>query len=265
MSGFSREWYSGGKSPRNPRYVAIAAVAVAALLVSLIALGSLFVFPGPQGPPGPQGQVPAGLNATLASLNLSVSVLASRLASQQTQPASPNGGPNSLTLVEIMETRWNSSVAQPMFFVLGSHGLQSAANITVSANTTLQLVIFSYDSPTPNSTAGEAAVKGTIGNIVYVINGTLAAGTANATTAEMEEWGENVSSVPVGSLAHTFTIMQLGVNIPVVAGSVVITDVHFDKPGTYAWVCLTPCGFGANGMEGAMASQGWMVGSVVVK
>jgi hypothetical protein len=86
------------------------------------------------------------------------------------------------------------------------------------------------------------------------------------TTASMamSPWGANVTSVPVATLAHTFTIPSLGINIPVVGGSTEIAYLYFNQPGTYTWLCLTPCGTGPGGLAGAMSTPGWMMGSIVV-
>lgn len=174
--------------------------------------------------------------------------------------------PYMLTLVEIMENFWNAtSESQPAFFVLGAHGLESTANISLPANRLIQLTIVSYDSPTENTTTAEGTVTGTVGGNMYFINGTLASGMSNDTAAAMEHWGTNVTSVPAAFVAHTFTIQQLGINIPVVGGATEIAYLFFAHPGTYTWVCLTVCGLGDNGLLGAMVKPGWMTGTLTVK
>ena len=91
-----------------------------------------------------------------------------------------------------------------------------------------------------------------MGGDVYVLNGTLATGSANMSMAAAADWGRSVTAVPAGELAHTFTIQQLGINIPVVAGSTVIADIEIHQTGSFVWMCLTPCGLGTNGLAGAM-------------
>lgn len=185
-----------------------------------------------------------------------------------TTGSSPNTTqPYSLTLVEITENFWNSTASetQPAFFVLGSHGLESSANISLPANRLIKLTIFVYDTPTENTTVAESAVTGTVGGNMYLINGTLASGMSNDTMTAMEHWGQNVTSVPPSTLAHTFTVQQLGINIPVVGGSTVIAYLYFTHPGTYTWICLTVCGLGDNGLAGAMEKPGWMIGTLTVK
>lgn len=165
-----------------------------------------------------------------------------------------------LQLIEPMNTAWNSTMAQPKFYVVGHGGLGSSANITLPVNTLIQVTIVSYDTPTMGSTDNMGVVSGTVGGNVYLINGT----TASMSSAP-EQWGKNVTSVPGAALAHTFTIQGLGVNIPVVGGDTTIAYLYLTKTGTYTWYCETPCGFGATGMAGAMATNGWMTGQIIVK
>jgi len=167
--------------------------------------------------------------------------------------------PYQLTISEIMDTAWNSTVAQPQFSIMGTNGLEPASNIRLPAHTLIQLTIISYDTPTAGSPDQEGKVTGTVGGTVYLINGTTAMG-----TDVIQRWGRNVTSVPGNMLAHTFTIPQLGINIPVVGGDTVIAYFYLDQAGTFQWVCLTPCGFGPSGMQGAMSASGWMEGQVTV-
>ena len=92
-----------------------------------------------------------------------------------------------------------------------------------------------------------------------MINGTTAMGTSVS-----PPYGTNVTSIPGAMLAHTFTIQQLGINIPVVGGNTEIAYLYLNETGTFPWICLTPCGFGPTGMQGAMSTAGWMEGNVTV-
>jgi hypothetical protein len=164
-----------------------------------------------------------------------------------------------LMLIEPMNTGWNTTLAQPKFYVVGQAGLTSSANISVPVRTLIQVTIVSYDTPTAGSLDSQGKVNGTVGGNVYIINGTTA-----SMGSMPEQWGTNVTSASGASLAHTFTIPQLGVNIPVVGGDTVIAYLYFTTTGTFTWVCLTPCGFGSNGSMGAMSTSGWMTGTVTV-
>jgi heme/copper-type cytochrome/quinol oxidase subunit 2 len=190
-----------------------------------------------------------------------VGVLAVYVGSQTPNPAAvpQQVGTFRITLMEIMDTGWNSTVAQPQFSVVGPNGLGSSANIRVPVHTLIQLTVVSYDTPTPGSTDFQGKVSGTVGGTVFLINGTTAMG-ADPT----QHWGQNVTSVPGSMLAHTFTIQQLGINVPVVGGDTAIAYLYFTQTGTFQWICATPCGFGPGGMQGAMSGAGWMEGQVTV-
>lgn len=188
---------------------------------------------------------------------------ASTTSSIQTDTAASNTT-YKLTLVEVMDVPWNSTAMQPQFYVLGDRGLESSANISLPAHRLVQLTIFSYDTPTQGVSAQNGEVQGTVGGAMSFYNGTLATGIANETMAQMMSIGKNVTSVPAGSVAHTFSVPQLGINVPVVGGSTEIAYLMFDQAGTYTWLCMTPCGFGSDGSGGAMSAPGWMTGQLTV-
>jgi hypothetical protein len=164
-----------------------------------------------------------------------------------------------LLLIEPMNTGWNATLAQPKFFVVGPGGLMSSANLSLPVRTLIQVTVVSYDTPTAGSLDSQGKVNGTMGGTVYLINGTTA-----SMSNMPQQWGTNVTSVSGSLLAHTFTIPELGVNIPVVGGDTQIAYLYFTKTGTFTWLCLTPCGFGPNGSQGAMSTAGWMSGTVTV-
>lgn len=168
-------------------------------------------------------------------------------------------GPFRLTLMEPMDSAWNSTLAQPKFYVVGASGLESSANIRVPVHTLIELTIISYDTPTPGSLDPDGKVLGTVGGELYLINGTTAMG-----TDPTQHWGQNVTSVSGSMLAHTFSVQQLGINIPVVGGDTEIAYLYFNQTGTFQWVRLTPCGFAPNGSQGAMSTPGWMEGQITV-
>lgn len=71
------------------------------------------------------------------------------------------------------------------------------------------------------------------------------------------------------NIAHTFSIPELGINVPLTKapeGGVSTTVFTFtvDKSGTYTWRCFTPCGGDPKGMGGSMATKDWMQGNVVI-
>ena len=77
------------------------------------------------------------------------------------------------------------------------------------------------------------------------------------------------TTVSNANIAHTFSVPELGLNAPLEKAptggfSTMVFKFKADKAGTYAWRCFTPCGSGANGMTGAMATQKWMQGQLIV-
>jgi len=79
--------------------------------------------------------------------------------------------------------------------------------------------------------------------------------TASGVVASHYSQGQSISNMPIG---HTFTITQLGVNIPIPATTVVNFSMTFSKSGVYMYMCNTPCGPG-------MGLDGYMQGFVIVK
>ena len=89
-------------------------------------------------------------------------------------------------------------------------------------------------------------VTGTVGGVEYV-NGTA------------------VSVVPAGNVAHTFTVPSLGLNIIVPGQSVVRFSFETGAPGSFPWMCVAPCGAGADPYTTApMGVPGYMAGTIQV-
>jgi hypothetical protein len=121
--------------------------------------------------------------------------------------------------------------------------------INLPANTTVTLTISSHDD-------GVTALPD---NSPY---NKVAGGT-------MTVDGKPVTNVSNKDIAHTITVPDLGINIPIPAspeGGTVTVKFTFTTgaAGTYQWRCMTPCGGGKDGMAGAMAKDGWMRGNFVV-
>ena len=81
--------------------------------------------------------------------------------------------------------------------------------------------------------------------------------------------GAATTTVSNTNIAHTFSIPELGINVPLSKapeGGVSTTVFTFkvDKAGTFTWRCFTPCGGAPKGMGGSMATKGWMQGNVIV-
>ena len=81
--------------------------------------------------------------------------------------------------------------------------------------------------------------------------------------------GVAATTVTNADIAHTFSIPELGINAPLAKAkeggfTTMVFTFKAGKAGTYTWRCLTPCGGDPNGMGGAMATQAWMQGHLIV-
>lgn len=184
-------------------------------------------------------------------------------------------GPYKLTLVVTTNNYYNSSVGdQPTYYVLDNGSLQSSAYLQLPAQQYIQLTIISYDDgpayplgqpslPAGSNNSGLASlynVSGTVGNVEKVVNNTNVNSTANG--GLLVSGGANVTNLAPYGVSHTFTVSQLGLNIPIPPSSTVVTTLYFAKQGTYHWQCEAPCGSGPNGWDGAMSTAGWMMGTL---
>jgi heme/copper-type cytochrome/quinol oxidase subunit 2 len=163
----------------------------------------------------------------------------------------------SLVLVIVAGAHWNNTATAPRYYIMTTAGLDSSANITIPSNTLIKLTIINYDSSTPLP-AQYAIVSGTVGNIVYLYNTTS---TENLTNQNVER----VSTMnATWEVSHTFTVTQLGLNIPVAGSSIEVANFYVNQTGNFNWQCEDPCGFGPTGWLGAMATPGWMTGNLIV-
>ncbi len=127
------------------------------------------------------------------------------------------------------------------------------ASFTVAAGDTVVLKIVNHDdgtAPLAGAQAMFASVQGTAKG-TESINGTV------------------VHAISAENVSHTFTLLGLGVNVPVPAApqggtTTVIARFVASKTGVFLWQCYAPCGTGPNAMGGAMSTSGWMEGTVRV-
>ena len=190
---------------------------------------------------------------------------------------------------------------QPAYFVLEPNGtLGSSASITLPGHQLISLTIIDYDSGNSSGLGNAtppagvqnnsyfAKVIGTVGGVEYIYNGTAAAENATVTSnvtngiSINKGTGWAVKSLPwVGGasgaymVTHTFTILSgssVAVNIPSWSGSNpsggTLTHASFylnqSAGTTLNWQCYAPCGTGPSGWDGAMATAGWMMGTITV-
>ncbi len=166
--------------------------------------------------------------------------------------------PYVVTLVIATDSIFNSSASdQPAFFVLGPNGLQSSAKIDLPANRLIKLVIINYDEGNASlNIPNDNVVSGTADGSVFVASNSNI-NSSQGSSGIVVKGGQSFTTVPADEVAHTFTIPSLNLNIPVPLSSTVVAYFTVTKAGSYIWFCETACG------DAAMATPGWMTGSVV--
>lgn len=128
----------------------------------------------------------------------------------------------------------------------------SPSNLVVPAHSLVTITLHDYDSGStalPSNTPF-STVQGTVDNKAYVN-------------------GVPYTSVAPDKIAHTFTIPQLHLNIPL-PGDGPSTDtitftIQTGNAGTYMFQCFDPCGTGQSGWEGPMMTKGYMMGTLTVQ
>jgi Cytochrome C oxidase subunit II, periplasmic domain len=203
-----------------------------------------------------------GFGSTVTKAPSSITTVTA--SSESTAPSNTTA-PYDLTLVITTNNIYNSTYGdQPAYYVLGANGLQSSANISLPANRLIRLVIICYDNGSAMLTnPQDANVAGTQNNQVTEVSNDNVNSSQGASGIQVSG-GQMVSSVAPNDIAHTFTIPELGINIPVAPSSTVTAYFTITKAGTFAWLCMTMCGFGPDGAIGAMSTPGWMEGNLVV-
>ena len=159
------------------------------------------------------------------------------------------------------ETPVTSSTHLTMNIVMNQPGMQkdwpafSPSNLVVPANSLVTVTIRDYDlgNTAMPQHSSFTTVQGTAGTIATVD-------------------GQSYSSLPSDKIAHTFTIPQLNVNVPLPGDgtrgkdyNTVTFTFHTGAAGTYTFRCFDPCGTGPMGMMGPMMTQGYMIGTLTVQ
>jgi hypothetical protein len=92
------------------------------------------------------------------------------------------------------------------------------------------------------------------------------------TTGSATVDGKPFTALDANHIAHTFTIPQLHLNVPISGdpvGDANFVTVTFSfrtpaKAGTYTFQCYVPCGTGDSGFDGPMSKLGFMRGQLTV-
>ncbi|MDA4119863.1 MAG: hypothetical protein OK436_04690 [Thaumarchaeota archaeon] len=171
---------------------------------------------------------------------------------------STTSSPFVITLVLTNANTFNSTVGQmPSFYLLGPNGLESAAKLSLPAHRMIKLVIVNYDEGNATlNVPNDNVVSGTSDGTIFVASNSNINSSQGA-AGIVVKGGAQVTSVLPKYVAHTFTVPDLNLDIPLPVSSTVVAFFSVDKAGTYLWYCMTACG------DPAMSSPGWMRGSLV--
>jgi len=130
----------------------------------------------------------------------------------------------------------------------------SPNKLVVPANSLVTVTIRNYDlgdTPLPHGSPF-TTVQGTV-NSMATVN------------------GQPYASLAPEKVAHTFTIPQLHINVPLPGDApkgasydTVTFTFHTGRAGSYIFQCFDPCGTGSNGFEGPMVTRGYMIGTLTV-
>ena len=207
------------------------------------------------------GLVVTVLAVVLAGLGVSVAAVAGvadgvRAAAGQLTSATAATPPGTRTVTESMEIL--TGTVQHQRHIVTAHGagfgpMYTHAYWSVHVGDTVILRITSYDTGTAPLTGSQMMfdrVEGTLGGTETVD-------------------GRPVRAVANEDVAHTFTVVGLGLNLPIPvapAGGTVTVEARFvaRRAGDFVWQCYAPCGSGAGSMGGPMSTMGWMEGKVQV-
>lgn len=128
------------------------------------------------------------------------------------------------------------------------------SDFTLPANSEVTVTVYDFDTAgaLPAQFAKATGIQGPM--VIQALNPQNPNGNGPTHTA--------TSLNPSTGVAHTFTITSLGLNVPIAPQSKVTFTFHTPAAGTYTYRCMDPCGSGAAGWGGAMATNGYMQGTV---
>lgn len=129
------------------------------------------------------------------------------------------------------------------------------STVVVPTNSLVTVTIRNYDLGDAALPKGSpfSTVQGMVGGVAYAD-------------------GHAYSSLTPDKVAHTFTVPQIKLNVPVPGDTATgksYVEVHFTfrtgATGSYTFECLAPCGTGDTGWQGPMVTKGYMLGTLTVQ
>ncbi|HEY6537597.1 MAG TPA: hypothetical protein VI138_00980 [Candidatus Dormibacteraeota bacterium] len=134
------------------------------------------------------------------------------------------------------------------------------ASFSLPVGEPVSITIRNLDSATPLPTelSSHANVTGVVGDVLRVEPLRQMERRAGAGSVR------TLSTVELSQVSHTFSIPELGLNVPIPALSRTTFTVRIAKAGNYSWLCFDPCGGGADGGAAPMGIVGYMAGTVTV-
>jgi heme/copper-type cytochrome/quinol oxidase subunit 2 len=145
--------------------------------------------------------------------------------------------------------------------VINQQGLQkdwpaySPSKLVLPANSLVTITLRDYDmgnTPLPKGSPF-TTVQGIVGGVAYAD-------------------GHAFSALAPDKIAHTFTMPQLNINVPLPGDTttgkpygVVTFTFRTGAPGIYYFRCMDPCGTGNSGWQGPMLTKGYMLGFLTVQ
>ncbi len=170
----------------------------------------------------------------------------------------PASSPTQQTKVSTVPTKQiNLSIVATMTMPDGSTmgpTYLPTTSLYVPAHSMVTVTIVNYDIGDTDLPAGSP-----FANVTNVVGG----------SAKVD--GTSYTQLDITKVAHTFTIPQLNVNVPIPgdsptgASSLTVTfSFMTGAAGVYDWRCMDPCGSGSSGWGGPMATMGQMEGTLTV-
>ena len=131
------------------------------------------------------------------------------------------------------------------------------SSFTVPANSTVHVEIRDFDDGAADVPAGYEKVQGTADGtmtLISSVSGDLSDGKT-----------QTLQAVDPKNVAHTFTIADTNLSVPIPGSSTVRFDFKTGAAGAHTFQCMAACGTGDKGWAGPMADAGFMQGKMTVQ